>query len=318
MGLVTGVVPAVLTLALAGCGQAPAPSLHGYIEGHALYLAAPQAGYLSALNAPRGSRVEAAQPVFTLDADPDNLALAEAQARVNAASQRTTNLQQPRRAPEVAALEASLRAAQAAQRLAQSQLTQQQALAAQHFVSPARLNEVQAALDQASAQAESARQQLASFRAAVGRQAEVGGAQADEQAAQALAAQRQWVVARKTVRAPQPGEVADTYYQPGEWVPAGAPVASLLPDASRRIRFFVPEPQLAQVHIGQAIRATCDGCAAPLLAHIDFISPSAEYTPPVLYSRGSREKLVFRVEAVPEGDTHLTPGLPVDVSLPTH
>jgi HlyD family secretion protein len=94
-------------------------------------------------------------------------------------------------------------------------------------------------------------------------------------------------------------------------------VASLLPDDRRRIRFFVPETIVAQIHPGRMVEATCDGCAAPIRARIDFVAPQAEYTPPVIYSRGSREKLVFRVEAVPapEQAATLRPGLPVDVRL---
>ena len=78
---------------------------------------------------------------------------------------------------------------------------------------------------------------------------------------------------------------------------AGAPVASLLPDARRRLRFFVPETAIATLKPGQKVEARCDGCTAPIRGAIDFIAPQAEYTPPVIYSRGSREKLVFRVEA---------------------
>jgi HlyD family secretion protein len=60
----------------------------------------------------------------------------------------------------------------------------------------------------------------------------------------------------------------------------------------------------------------CDGCAAPIAARISFIAPQAEYTPPVIYSRENRAKLVFLVEARPdEADASLHPGLPVEVTL---
>ena len=47
------------------------------------------------------------------------------------------------------------------------------------------------------------------------------------------------------------------------------------------------------------------------------ISPRAEYTPPVIYSQESRDKLVFMVEAVFDDKTaaNLHPGQPVDVKL---
>lgn len=210
-----------------------------------------------------------------------------------------------------------MRAAEAALQLAETQFRQQQALAQRNFVSQARLDEARATRDRDAAQLDAAREQLATFRIALGRQGEVRGAEADLDAASALAAQKRWLVERKAVNAPTDGEVADTYYRPGEWVPAGAPVASLLPDARRRLRFYVPEAQIAGLQPGQQVEASCDGCSGAIRARIDFIAPEAEYTPPVIYSRGSREKLVFRVEAQPppEQAARLRPGLPVDVRL---
>lgn len=55
---------------------------------------------------------------------------------------------------------------------------------------------------------------------------------------------------------------------------------------------------------------------SPLAARISYLSPRPEYTPPVLYNRENRAKLVWLVEAV-FTDTQVTrdlhPGQPVDV-----
>jgi HlyD family secretion protein len=51
-------------------------------------------------------------------------------------------------------------------------------------------------------------------------------------------------------------------------------------------------------------------------ARVTFVASAAEFTPPVIYSVGSREKLVWMVEAMPEGDLRLNPGQPLDVTLP--
>ena len=310
-------LPLVTFALLNGCGEQTAPGYQGYIEGEYLYLAAPQAGYLKSLDAPRGSRVQAGQAVFAIATDPDAQALAEAEARAGAAREKVENLREPRRPPEIAALEANLQAALASQRLARTRLQQQESLARAKFVSQAALDEARSAFEQASAQVEANRQQLATSRATFGRQSEVRGAEADLQAAAALAEQKRWVVERKAVSAPAAGEVSETYYRPGEWVPAGAAVASLLPDARRRLRFYVPETELSALQPGQKVDAGCDGCAAPIRATVDFVAAQAEYTPPVIYSRGSREKLVFRVEAAPDPEqaASLRPGLPVDVRL---
>jgi len=50
---------------------------------------------------------------------------------------------------------------------------------------------------------------------------------------------------------------------------------------------------------------------------VSYISPRAEYTPPVIYSRESRAKLVFMVESVfePQIAATLHPGQPVDVEF---
>ncbi|HEY0665745.1 MAG TPA: HlyD family efflux transporter periplasmic adaptor subunit [Gallionella sp.] len=188
------------------------------------------------------------------------------------------------RAPDAgrtAALEAQLRAAESSLRFAAAQLKRQEELEKGNFASAARTEELLAAQAQAAAQVGVLREQLAN----------------------------------QTVQIPEQGEVTEIYFRPGEWVPPGQPVLSLLPDGRRRIRFFVPETRLAGVRIGQAVEARCDGCPAPISATVNFIAAQAEYTPPVIYSQGSREKLVFRVEASPspQDAQHLRPGLPVEV-----
>ncbi len=120
---------------------------------------------------------------------------------------------------------------------------------------------------------------------------------------------------RRAGRRPPAGLVFDTFFEPGEFVPAGQPVVSLLPPANRLVRFFVSEPVVGTLKVGQPVRVFLDGRAEPVPAVIDFISPQAEYTPPVIYSRETRGKLVYLIEARPrpEAATLLHPGQPVSV-----
>ena len=110
-------------------------------------------------------------------------------------------------------------------------------------------------------------------------------------------------------------ERADTLFRVGEWVAAGQPVVSLLPPSQLKARFFVPEAALAQLHGGAAVRLSCDGCGAPITAHVSRIATEPEYTPPVIYSNEQRAKLVFMVEARPDAQdaARLKPGQPLDV-----
>jgi HlyD family secretion protein len=116
---------------------------------------------------------------------------------------------------------------------------------------------------------------------------------------------------RKIVAQAQ-GTVQDIYFRPGEYVPASTPVLSLLPPANVYVRFFVPETQLARVHLGQKVRVSCDGCK-PMDATITFIAAQEEFTPPVIFSVNNREKLVFKLEARAPGGLPVHPGQPVDV-----
>jgi HlyD family secretion protein len=111
--------------------------------------------------------------------------------------------------------------------------------------------------------------------------------------------------------APGRARVEDTFFQPGEWAQANQPVVSLLPDDRIKLRFFAPEPSVAAYRPGGIVRFSCDGCASGLSARITYVSPRPEFTPPVIYSREARDRLVYLVEARPS--VRLNPGQPVDV-----
>jgi HlyD family secretion protein len=113
--------------------------------------------------------------------------------------------------------------------------------------------------------------------------------------------------------APAAARVEDVFFQPGEWVSANQPVVSLLPDNKVKVRFFVPEQQVGRYRPGRNVRFTCDDCSRGLAATIRYVSPRPEFTPPIIYSRDSRDRLVFMVEAYPKRPAGLQPGLPVDV-----
>ncbi|HVT55971.1 MAG TPA: efflux RND transporter periplasmic adaptor subunit [Xanthobacteraceae bacterium] len=135
-----------------------------------------------------------------------------------------------------------------------------------------------------------------------------------QQAESALRSARTRLARRKLV-SPVSGTVQQVYYRPGELVPAGRPVISLLPPGNIKVRFYVPETILPQISYGEEVNVNCDGCAAGLKAKVSFISKSSEYTPPVIYSQDERSKLVFLIEARPEQPDALRVGQPVSVAL---
>jgi HlyD family secretion protein len=118
---------------------------------------------------------------------------------------------------------------------------------------------------------------------------------------------------RRSGFAPVAGIIQQIYFREGEMVPAQRPVLSIMPPGNMKIRFFVPEPELPKLAIGDEVRITCDNCAGDLTAKIYFIATSAEYTPPVIYSLDERNKLVYLIQARPSRPDSLRVGQPVSV-----
>lgn len=299
---------------LVGCQPAPAPGWSGYVEGDYVYVSAALAGTLTQLNVRSGDQVTQAMPLFALEADSEQAARLEAEARLARASAQLANAAKGRRRDEVAVIQAQISQARAQAQLTASELAREQQLVQQGFVSAARRDDLRAAQAQSAARLEELAAQLrvAQLPARVDERA---AAAADVEAARQAVQQSAWRTAQKSRTAPVSALVADTFFRVGEWVPAGQPVLSLLPGGNVKARFFVPEATIGALKIGAAVTLHCDGCAAPIAARITFISNQAEYTPPVIYSNVQRAKLVFMVEARPSpvDGARLKPGQPVDV-----
>ncbi|GAP36149.1 HlyD family secretion protein [Piscinibacter sakaiensis] len=304
-------------LASVGCSPALPPAMTGWVEADLVHVAAPAAGRIEALHVARGERVAAQAPLFALDADAEQLARLQAEAQAAQAQAQALNLKSGRRAPEVAAVAQQLAQARAAQAASQAALDRNQALVAQGFLSATRLDDLRASAARDAARVKELQAQLQVVQLGA-RPQEIAAADAALRAAQAQRDLAQWREGQRAAQAPVPGQVVDVFYQRGERVAANAPVVALLPDGALKLRFFAPEPLLAQLAIGGTVRLSCDGCPPDLGARIVFVSPRAEFTPPVIYGNDTRSKLVFMVEARLPDDapSALKPGQPVDVRLP--
>lgn len=299
---------------LAGCGKPADNPWQGYIEGEYVMLASPFPGQLQKLSVRRGERVDVGQPVFALEQEAERAARLEAEQRLKSAAARLENLQVPRRPPEIEALRASRNQARAARELAALQLEQNERLHKGGFIAQTRLDEARATLERETARVRETEAQLRNALQPLGRDAEREAAESEAEAARAALAQAAWRLEQKSVASPVSGLVHDTFFSQGEWVPAGRPVAALLPPANIKARFYVPETLISTLAIGREVEIHCDGCPSAFAAIVSYVSTQAEYTPPVLYSKESRAKLMFLVEARLQGGI-LRPGQPVDVRL---
>jgi HlyD family secretion protein len=296
-----------------GRGEPGGHTLSGYVEGEALYPASPVAGRLVSINVQRGDAITAGAPLFAIDP-----AQIEAQ-RNEAASQVTANKALARgattgqRPAELEQIRADLNAARAVLVEAEKSYARVAPLFEAGAASKANVDSALASRDRARAQVAAIERRLQV--AQLGQRVEqVTNARERVVQSQANLSALEARLSDLSPTAPSDGRIEDVFFQQGEWVPANQPVLSLLPADRVRLRFFVPQADVAKYAIGTEIGFACDGCAAGLKAKISYVSPRPEFTPPVIYSREARERMVFLVEAQPAQGAGLTPGLPVDVT----
>lgn len=303
--------------AMAGCNDQTNGVFQGYAEGEYLRVASPIAGQLARLHVARGTAVKAGDPLFALEQDNEAAARRQAEEQFRQAEAQYRNLLTGKRPEEIEAVRAQLEQAEASLSLSESNLARQEELVRAKFVSKEAADTARSARDRDRARVSELKAQLAAAKLAA-RADEIRAAQAASAAAREALAQAKWRLEQKSLRAPRDGQVTDTLYVQGEWVPAGSPVVTLLPPTHIKVRFFIPEKILGSVKAGQSVSVRCDGCGEPIAAQVSYISSQAEYTPPVIYSRENRAKLVFLVEArpAPAEAVRLHPGQPVEVRLP--
>ena len=305
-----GIFAAVMGL-LPG-GAADEAGYVGYLEADYVYVAPVGSGRIGDVAVREGQPIAAGDLLFTQDAAQQQALLTAARARVEAAQANLDNLTTGSRALEIAVIRASLDKAQSDLVLAQSNLMRSEKLLLAGTVTEARVEQDRAAL--AAAQA-----QVAQLTAQVGvaelpaRSAQQVAAEADLGAAEADASRAQLDLADRQTEAPVAGVIERLFYSAGEMAAAGTPVVSILPEGALKARFFVPEADRSALAVGGMVQVGCDGCAV-MTAHITYFASEPQTTPPVIYSREERGRLVYLVEAQLDAPGTLRPGQPVTVT----
>lgn len=304
----------VAALIAAGCARTEATRWQGYLEGEFIYVGAPLAGRLESLAVEKGARVEAEALLFSLERESELAAQQQAAAQLDALLARLEDLRKGARPSELAALEAQVEQARATEELAQIDFKRIETLRQTDVVAESEYDRARLMLERAKGSLDQLSAQLATARLG-GRADVIAAAEAEVQAARAAKERTDWNVEQKTQRAPRGALVYDTLYRPGEFVATGNPIVSLLAPELLKVRFFVPEAEFATLKAGDPVQVTITG-QPPLTANISYMSPQPEYTPPVLYNRENRAKLVFMIEATfePNDARDLHPGQPVDVA----
>lgn len=305
-----------LVAILWGCSEQAQGIYQGYVEGEFVYVAGKLPGQLDNLAVTRGQRVTAGDLLYALEHDYEARAVARAEAELAQAEATLGDKKKGLRPEEIAQIEADLGRARAARELSHLEYQRRVKLYADATIAKEELDTARTTRARDLQQVRELEAKLATGRLP-SRIDQIRAAAAAVEAARAVLAQARWNLDQKTRRAGVGGLVFDVLHYAGEWVAAGTPVVTLLPPENVKIRFFVPQAVAGALAVGSPVRVSWDGGGEPITATISYIAPSVEYTPPVIYSQGFRDKLVMMVEArvVPAVGARLHPGQPVDVAL---
>jgi HlyD family secretion protein len=307
---------ALATALFAGCSGNSTHEFQGYVEGEYVYVASPLGGALTNLAVARGDQVKSGQLLFALERESEASAVRQAEKNLTQSQSQLDDLIKGKRPTEIASLEAQLQQAQANLQLANDDFARREQLGGAHVISKEELDASRAQRDANQAQVDQLASDLETAKLG-GREDAIHAAQAQAESQQAALDKAKWSFDQKQQFAPANAFVQDTLYRQGEWVVAGNPVVVLLPPENLKVRFFVPQEVLPKIKTGETVNVSFDGGAHPYSATISYISTQVEFTPPVIYNRENRAKLVFMIEAKfsPADAAVLRPGQPVDVKM---
>jgi membrane fusion protein YbhG len=289
----------------------------GTVEATEAQLGFQVTGRVQSIAVREGDPVRAGAELASLDRAEAQARREQAEAQAAGAAAQLLELERGSRSEEIAQARAARDAAQDRFTDAQRDLERTTRLKEGGAVSQEALDKAQVAVDVTRNQLSQAEDQWKLLSAGPRREkieaarAQLDQARAGERALDAM-------LATMVVKAPFDGVVTVRHREPGEIVPAGSPVLTVLNRDDRWVRIYVPENRLGAVRIGLAATIASDtypGKSYP--GTVSFISSEAEFTPKTVQTTEERVKLVYAVKVRVTGDPghDLKPGMPADVRL---
>ncbi|HZF71105.1 HlyD family secretion protein [Sulfuricurvum sp.] len=303
-------------LILSGCKKDEPVSYQGYVEGEYVNIASSQSGRLDKVFVKRGDFIKTSAPLFVLDSENEVDQLHQNESELASAQSVLNDMQKGSRPEELDVIKAKLTQAKADADNFQEQLRRNKELYKANALSKEALDNTTASALRSAALVKELQDSLKV--ATIGdRHDRIESQKAKIKQIQALIAQTQWRLSEKALKAPTDAMVFDTLYREGEFIPVGGVVVRLLPPQNRKIRFFVPQNISEKLAIGQKLLIVSRSDGHKIPAHVTYISTEAEYTPPIIYSNETKDKLIYMIEAYPslEDAPLLHPGQPVEVTL---
>jgi len=308
----TGLLVAVFP----GFSNEPDLSFSGYVEADYVYVAPTATGRIDVIKVVENQPVAAGDTLFEQDRAQHLAALLATRSTAAALQAAADNIRTGAREEELAVVRAQLEMAEANLALSQANLDRDLKLLNDGFVADVKVDQERATLAGAVAQVNQLKAQLVSMELPA-RSAELLKAEANVQAALAEVSAATARLDAQTTVSPVSGRVERVLYEVGEVAMVAAPVISILPDGPHAVIFYITEERLSEFEIGDPLSLSCDGCPDGLQVTLENIESQPEFTPPIIYSKDERSRLVFRAKARLPELVSLNPGQPVSLeSLP--
>ncbi len=307
---------ALVTLALLvnGCNdEQQQGKFTGYVEAEYIYLAAPDAGWITSQNVVLGDEVRQGDIVTALDDVYQTLAVSQQNLVKQQKAAQLDDLTLGARQQELAVLQSQLHEAEIHSQLTQLQYQRANQLLNDKMISPSEFDVAKLTYDAAKAKEVTINKQISVLKLGA-RSGQIIAKQQEVNVADLEIKKSQWQHQQRVITAHQQGIVDEIYFRQGEFVNKGQPVLSLLLPESKKVRFYLPQSAMIDVKLGQTVNVyTADNKAVK--ANVSYIAKHVEFTPPVLYDNTNRNALVFLIEAKFTEPVAMHPGQPVDVSF---
>lgn len=289
----------------------------GTVEATDAQLGFPATGRIELIAVREGDHVTSGAELARLDGKEVVARREEAEARIESARAKLVELQRGFRSEEVAQARAAREAAR--QKLADSErdLERTRTLAEGGALPHEALEKAELAQELAQSALAQAEEQVALLEAGPRRET-IAAQRAAVAQAEASVRAIDAAMANLTVTAPFDGVVTVRHREPGETIPAGSPVLTLMNPDDRWVKIYVREDRIGAVRLGAPAEIRCDTFPDKSYGgEVRFIASEAEFTPKNVQTQEERVRLVYAVEVQitddPEGD--LKPGMPADVRL---
>ncbi len=319
-------VVAVVAAACGGGDEAAPLRSSGFVEATEVRVASKIAGRVSTVTLVEGARVAAGDILATIATDDLDLAMTRARAERAQAAAQLALLVAGSRPEDIRQAEAQVEGAQAERDAAAvevaaatrdesrfAQLVERRAGAEKpRDDARARRQVAEARLAAATDRVEAASAALARVRAGA-RAEEIAAARARLGVIDAQMAALEHDRGEATITAPLAAIVTTRLVEPGELIPAGAPVGVLIDLDRAWVNAYVEEPLVPRLTLDQPATVVTDA-GDRLPGRLAAIASRAEFTPRNVQTADERARLVYRVKVTIDNRAGtLKPGMPVAV-----